>query len=56
VSANGSGSRRARAWSTCAGSSRQGSGTRVTVAEGNDGGDAKVGLTGTLLILYELVQ
>jgi hypothetical protein len=56
VSAKGSGSRSASAWSTCAGDSEQASGTRIGVAEGAEGGDAKVGLTGTLLILYELVQ
>ncbi len=32
-----------------------GSATRSSVAEGDDGGDDKVGLTGTPLILYELV-
>jgi hypothetical protein len=55
VSANGNGSRCARAWSTCAGVSEHWTGTRMSVAEGDDRGDAKVGLTGTLLILYELV-
>ena len=55
-SANGSGSRSARRRSTWAGESAHSSGTRASSAEGDDRGDAKVGLTCTLLILYELVQ
>jgi hypothetical protein len=50
---------------TSAGEREQSSGTRLSVAGGGvvaaergggaEGADAKVGLTGTLLILYELV-
>src|ERR1700759_4502705 len=57
VRANGSGSLSARMRTTSAGESRQSRGTRISVAVSDDGeGDDKVGLTGTLLILNELVQ